>query len=98
MREDTKAHRLVVETTRLKQELKMRELAVDFLKKQSSSDRDAINKELVRLSPGIMLRVSRRWMSPHAMVHQLALHLSVCSVHAVIRLTLHHIIRGQQHH
>ena len=47
LQEDTKAQRLVVETTRLKQELKQRELALDFLKKRSS-DRDSLNKELVR--------------------------------------------------
>ena len=46
LQEETRAQRLVVETTRLKQELKSRELAIDFLKKRSS-DRDAVNKELV---------------------------------------------------
>jgi len=47
LKEETKAQRLVVETSRLRQELKQRELVIDFLKKQAP-DRDAINKELVR--------------------------------------------------
>ena len=50
LQEETKAQRLVMETTRLKQELKQRELAIDFLKKRSSN-RYAVNKELVSLLP-----------------------------------------------
>jgi hypothetical protein len=48
LQEETKPQRLVAETTRLKQQLKQRELAIDFLKKQLPS-RDAVNRELVRV-------------------------------------------------